>query len=70
MIINTIEKVGHLPWQKDWVGSGSDGAAKNYVSKKEYTGANFLLNFDIKFDKDGKGYLVPIKFIHSVNTQL
>ena len=63
LIINTIEKVGHLPWQKDWVGSGSDGAAKNYVSKKEYTGANFLLNFDIKFDKDGKGYLVPIKFI-------
>lgn len=63
MIINTIEKVGHLPWQKDWVGSGSDGTAKNYVSKKEYTGANFLLNFDIKFDKEGKGYLVPIEFI-------
>ncbi|MGX7666313.1 ArdC family protein [Flavobacterium pedocola] len=63
LIINTIDKVGHLPWQKDWVGSGSDGAAKNYVSKKEYTGANFLLNFDIKFDKEGKGYLVPIKFI-------
>ncbi|WP_136669393.1 ArdC family protein [Flavobacterium sp. H122] len=63
LIINTIEKVGHLPWQKDWVGSGADGAAKNYVSKKEYTGANFLLNFDIKFDKEGKGYLVPINFI-------
>ncbi len=63
LIINTIEKVGHLPWQKDWVGSGADGTAKNYVSKKEYTGANFLLNFDIKFDKEGKGYLVPIKFI-------
>ncbi|MGH2667132.1 ArdC family protein [Flavobacterium sp.] len=63
LIINTIEKVGHLPWQKDWVGSGADGAAKNYVSKKEYTGANFILNFDIKFDKEGKGYLVPIKFI-------
>lgn len=63
LIINTIDKVGHLPWQKDWVGSGSDGAAKNYVSKKEYTGANFLLNFDIKFDTEGKGYLVPIKFI-------
>ncbi len=63
LIINTIDKVGHLPWQKDWVGSGSGGAAKNYVSKKEYTGANFLLNFDIKFDKEGKGYLVPIKFI-------
>lgn len=63
LIINTIEKVGHLPWQKGWVGSGAEGAAKNYVSNKEYTGANFLLNFDIKFDKDGKGYLVPIEFI-------
>ena len=63
LIINTIEKVGHLPWQKDWVGSGADGTAKNYVSKKEYTGANFLLNFDVKFDEDGKGYLVPIKFV-------
>lgn len=63
LIINTIEKVGHLPWQKDWVGSGADGTAKNYVSKKEYTGANFLLNFDVKFDEDGTGYLVPIKFI-------
>jgi antirestriction protein ArdC len=63
LIINTIEKVGHLPWQKDWVGSGADGTAKNYVSKKEYTGANFLLNFDVKLDEDGKGYLVPIKFI-------
>jgi antirestriction protein ArdC len=62
LIINTIEKVGHLPWQKDWVGSGADGAAKNYVSKKEYTGANFLLNFDVKFDEDGRGYLVPIQF--------
>lgn len=63
LIINTIEKVGHLPWQKDWVGSGADGAAKNYVSNKEYTGANFLLNFDIKFDEKGKPYLVPIRFI-------
>lgn len=63
LIINTIEKVGHLPWQKEWVGSGADGAAKNYVSKKEYTGANFLLNFDVEFDENGKGYLVPINFI-------
>lgn len=62
LIINTIDKVGHLPWQKNWVGSGGDGAAKNYVSKKEYTGANFILNFDIKLDKNGKGYLVPINF--------
>lgn len=63
LILNTIEKVGHLPWQKEWVGSGAEGTAKNYVSKKEYTGANFLLNFDIKFDEDGRPYLVPIKFI-------
>lgn len=63
LIINTIDKVGHLPWQKEWIGSGSNGAAKNYVSKKEYTGANFLLNFDIKFDKEGNPYLVPINFI-------
>lgn len=62
LILNTIQKVGHLPWQKEWVGSGIDGTAKNYVSKKEYTGANFLLNFDIKFDDNGKGYLVPINF--------
>ena len=62
LIINTIDKVGHLPWQKNWVGSGADGAAKNYVSKKEYSGANFILNFDIKFDEEGKGYLVPINF--------
>lgn len=63
LIINTIDKVGHLPWQKEWIGSGSSGAAKNYVSKKEYTGANFLLNFDIKFDDKGQPYLVPINFI-------
>ena len=63
LIINTINKVGHLPWQKEWTGSGAGGAAKNYVSKKEYTGANFILNFDIKFDTDGEPYLVPIKFV-------
>lgn len=62
LILNTIEKVGHLPWQKDWVGSGAEGVAKNYVSKKEYTGVNFLLNFDIKFDKEDRPYLVPIVF--------
>jgi antirestriction protein ArdC len=62
LILNTIEKVGHLPWQKDWIGSGSEGTAKNYVSKKEYSGVNFLLNFDVKFDEDGRGYLVLIKF--------
>jgi antirestriction protein ArdC len=63
LIINTINKVGHLPWQKEWTGSGAGGAAKNYASKKEYTGANFILNFDIKYDTDGEPYLAPIKFI-------
>jgi antirestriction protein ArdC len=63
LIVNTIKKVGHLPWQKEWIGLGNEGQAKNYVSKKPYTGANFLLNFDIKNDEKGEAYLVPIKFI-------
>ncbi len=61
LIINTIAKVGHLPWQKGWIGSGGK-SVMNYVSKKEYTGANYLLNFDILIDDDGNGYLVPAKF--------
>ena len=63
LIINTIKKVGHLPWQKKWTGAGAGGGAKNYVSKKEYTGANFLLNFDIEIDENGEGFLIPKKFI-------
>lgn len=63
LLINTINKVGHLPWQKEWTGSGSNNSAMNYASKKEYTGANFLLNFDIKFDENNEPYLVPIEFI-------
>lgn len=63
LIITTIKEVGHLPWQKEWTGSGSAEIARNYVSEKEYTGANFLLNFDVKFNKEGKPYLVPINFI-------
>lgn len=63
LIINTIKNVGHLPWQKEWIGSGESGQAKNYVSKKPYNGINFiLLNFDIKYDKKKQPYLVPIKF--------
>lgn len=62
MMINTINKVGHLPWQKEWQGTGGD-AAKNYVSKKPYTGINFImLNFEQKLDKEGKPYIAPIKF--------
>lgn len=63
MLINTINKVGHLPWQKEWTGSGSNNSAMNYASKKEYTGANFLLNFDVKLDENKEPYLVPIEFI-------
>ncbi len=63
LIINTIKKVGHLPWQKNWTGAGAGGGAKNFVSKKEYTGANFILNFDVEVDENGNGYLVPKKFI-------
>lgn len=63
LLINTINKVGHLPWQKEWTGSGASGSAMNYASKKEYTGANFLLNFDVKFDEYYMPYLVPIHFI-------
>lgn len=63
LIINTIKKVGHLPWQRNWVGSGGGKSVMNYVSKKEYTGANYILNFDIKIDPvDGTAYLVPAKF--------
>lgn len=62
LILNTIKQVGHLPWQKDWTGSGAGNSAMNFVSKKEYTGANYLLNFDVKLDENGEGYLVPIIF--------
>ncbi|OXG00021.1 antirestriction protein ArdC [Flavobacterium araucananum] len=63
LIINTIKKVGHLPWQKEWKGSGASNSVMNYVSKKEYSGANFILNFEIKFDQDKQPYLVPANFI-------
>jgi len=66
LIINTIKKVGHLPWQKEWIGSGSNMEAKNYVTKKSYSGINHLfLNFDVVPDPNNPGYslLVPIKFI-------
>jgi antirestriction protein ArdC len=63
LIINTIKKVGHLPWQKEWKGSGSSNSVMNYVSKKEYSGANFILNFDVKFDDDKQPYLVPANFV-------
>lgn len=64
LVMNTIKKVGHLPWQKEWQGSGGK-QAKNYVTKKGYSGINFmLLNFDVKFDENDEPYLVPVTFIN------
>ncbi len=48
MVINTIEKVGHLPWQKEWEDTAlSSGlVATNFVSGNAYRGINFfMLNF-------------------------
>lgn len=64
LIIDTIKNVGHLPWQKEWNSKDAKqpaGVVANYVSKKPYTGINFLLNYDIK-EKDGKLVLVPAVF--------
>lgn len=61
LIINTISKENLLPWQRSWEKTGlSDGKeATNYESKKGYRGINFfLLNFEVKRDKDGNGFLV------------
>ena len=58
LMINTIKQVGYLPWQKEWVGSGIIGA-RNFVTGKPYSGINFFtLNYVVKYDKDGKPYLV------------
>ncbi|MFY0481676.1 zincin-like metallopeptidase domain-containing protein [Flavobacterium sp. PLA-1-15] len=62
LVMNTIKKVGHLPWQKEWQGSGGK-QARNYVTKKPYSGINFmLLNFDVLFDENDEPYLVPVEF--------
>lgn len=56
MLINTIEKVGHLPWQKEWDDTGiyKGRIATNFVSKNPYRGINFfMLNFEQKV-VDGK----------------
>lgn len=61
LMLNTIKEVGHLPWQKEWHGSG-DEMAMNYVTKKPYTGINALmLNFNTAI-KGGKLVLVPAEF--------
>lgn len=67
MVLNTIEQVGHLPWQKEWeeTGMGSGRITTNFVSRKPYRGINaFLLNFEQKIE-DGKPILAPQKFTNS-----
>lgn len=64
MLINTIKKVGTLPWQKEWKDTAiaSGLVATNFDSKKPYRGANFfMLNFQQKV-VDGKRIIVPRKF--------
>lgn len=39
LILNTIKEVGHLPWHKEWKGSGLP-TARNYVTEQPYTGVN------------------------------
>lgn len=61
VIINTIEKVGHLPWQREWEKTSlyNGYQALNYDTKKGYRGINyFMLNFEVKY-KDGQPYLTP-----------
>lgn len=65
LVLNTIEKVGNLPWQTTWEKTGfSDGKqATNFESKKGYRGINFfLLNFEVKQDEDGQEYMEQINF--------
>lgn len=66
MVLNTIEEVGHLPWQKEWkdTGLGDGRVATNFESKKPYRGINaILLNFEQKWS-GGKPILVPKKFVN------
>ena len=62
LMLQTIDKVGHLPWQMGWDKSKVPFGlmdARNFVSKKPYRGINyFLLNFKV-VEKDGDLYLVP-----------
>ena len=56
MMIQTIKKVGHLPWQKEWDDTGiyRGKIATNFISKKPYRGINFfILNFE-QIVVDGK----------------
>lgn len=57
LMLDTIKEVGHLPWQKEWVGSGINHAM-NYVTGKPYSGINYvLLNFSSSTIVNGKRIL-------------
>ncbi|PRP68093.1 zincin-like metallopeptidase domain-containing protein [Nonlabens agnitus] len=64
-VINTIQEVGHLPWQKNWNSSSlsAGDVATNFVSKKPYRGINFfMLNYEIvPSEKDPSKYLMVPK---------
>lgn len=48
LILNTIQEVGFLPWQKEWKGTGLP-TARNYVTEQPYTGINAVtLPYDTK----------------------
>ncbi|MFD0862485.1 ArdC family protein [Sungkyunkwania multivorans] len=61
LMVNTIKKVGNLPWQREWERTTLYNGlqAVNYESKKGYRGINyFLLNFEVK-SIDGEHILAP-----------
>ncbi|PZW41633.1 antirestriction protein ArdC [Mesonia algae] len=64
LIINTIKKVGHLPWQREWEKTNlyQGKQAINFESKNPYRGINyFLLNFKVEI-KDGEKILTRRNF--------
>lgn len=64
LIINTIKKVGHLPWQREWEKTNlyQGKQAVNFESKNPYRGINyFLLNFKVE-EIDGEKILTRRNF--------
>ena len=61
LMVNTIKKVGHLPWQMEWEKTAmyNGHQAINYDSKKGYRGINFFLTNFIVEIQDGKEVAVP-----------
>lgn len=65
LLINTINRTDFLPWQRSWEKSGLaiGKEAANFITKKRYRGINYiLLNYEVKNDKDGNGYLEVINW--------